>query len=189
MYWPFSRPAALTLVRGRVTLRTPNAGDHREWARLRDMNRDFLQPWESEWGPDDLGRAAWRERLRRYRREMRRGSGYPFLIFVENGKLAGGISIGNIRRGVAQSSEMGYWLAEEWSGQGVMAEAIAALCPFAFGQLGLHRIEAACIPENRRSARVLEKAGFLREGTARSYLKIAGAWRDHDLYALVNDRD
>ena len=66
-----------------------------------------------------------------------------------------------------------------------MLEALRLVIPYAFETLRLHRIEAACIPDNARSVRVLEKAGFQREGLLRSYLRINGSWQDHYLYALV----
>ncbi len=66
-----------------------------------------------------------------------------------------------------------------------MHEAVLLVVQFGFETLRLHRIEAACIPDNQRSIRVLEKAGFRREGLSRSYLRINGVWRDHLLYALI----
>jgi ribosomal-protein-alanine N-acetyltransferase len=66
-----------------------------------------------------------------------------------------------------------------------MTAAVSALIPFAFGALRLHRLEAACIPSNAASVRLLEKTGFRREGYAREYLCINGIWQDHLLYALL----
>lgn len=176
------------LVHGRVLLRRPAFSDHAAWAALRAESRDFLEPWEPEWPPDDLTRLAWKERMRRYRADVSQGTGMPFFIFIDGGAvLAGGINIGHIRRGVAQSGQIGYWMGARHAGQGLMAEALGTLIPHAFGELGLHRLEAACIPDNRRSVGVLEKAGFQREGLLRSYLRIAGEWRDHLLYARIND--
>jgi ribosomal-protein-alanine N-acetyltransferase len=71
--------------------------------------------------------------------------------------------------------------------QGHMTAAVSAVIPFAFGTLKLHRIEAACIPANVASVRLLEKTGFKREGFARQYLCIDGAWQDHLLYARIRD--
>src|SRR5690606_5715640 len=114
------------------------------------------------------------------------GTGIAFLIFEKSTRdLAGGISIGNIRRGVAQSAQIGYWMGERFAGHGMMLEALGLVVPFAFDTLRLHRIEAACIPRNNRSSRLLEKAGFQREGLLRSYLRINGSWQDHYLYALI----
>ena len=68
-----------------------------------------------------------------------------------------------------------------------MTAAMRALVPFCFGTLRLHRLEAACIPGNAASVRLLEKTGFQREGYARSYLCINGIWQDHLLYARLKD--
>lgn len=176
------------LVHGRVLLRPPALADYKEWATLRAQSRAFLTPWEPEWPPDDLARHAWKDRIRRYRADVSQGTGLPFFIFIDGGNvLAGGINIGHIRRGVSQSGQIGYWMGAAHAGQGLMVDALNALLPHAFGPLGLHRLEAACIPDNKRSISVLEKAGFQREGLLRSYLKIAGQWRDHLLYARISD--
>jgi [ribosomal protein S5]-alanine N-acetyltransferase len=177
------------VLKGRdVTLRPPRMSDYREWAKLRGASRTFLEPWEPSWAADELDRGPWRQRLSRYRREYAQGSAMSLFIF-ENGKgrLTGGISMGNIRRGVAQSAQIGYWMGEEHAGKGYMGAAIRLMLEHGFGVMRLNRIEAACIPDNERSIRVLEKAGFRREGLLRSYLRINGAWRDHLLYAITAD--
>lgn len=88
---------------------------------------------------------------------------------------------------MAQAASLGYWMGAPYSGRGLMTDAVRAAVQFAFGTLRLHRLEAACLPGNTASARVLEKAGFRLEGRARQYLKIDGRWQDHDLFALVDD--
>jgi [ribosomal protein S5]-alanine N-acetyltransferase len=186
--FPFFRRDLPALKGERVMLRLPAAGDYREWATLRTESRRFLEPWEPAWAPDELERNAWRQRLSRYRDDYARGSAVAFFIFdTASGKLLGGITLGNIRYGVAQSGHIGYWIGQPYAGQGLMAEALDLLAGFAFDTLRLHRIEAACIPDNARSIRVLEKAGFQREGLLRSYLRINGVWQDHYLYALISD--
>jgi len=172
----------------KVFLRPPAPEDYRAWATLRRESRSFLEPWEPQWAPDELERHAWRQRLKRYREEVDQGTGIAFLVFENSSRnLAGGISIGNIRRGVAQSAQIGYWMGERYAGRGFMQEALGLVIPFCFDTLRLHRIEAACIPKNNRSSRLLEKAGFKREGLLRSYLRINGSWQDHYLYALIAD--
>ena len=169
-----------------VSLRLPVRGDYREWAALRDASRSFLEPWEPRWAPDELSRSAWQQRLRRYREDFSVGSAVAFLIFENTtGALGGGITLGHIRHGVAQSGQIGYWMGERHAGKGYMSEAIGLVASYGFDTLRLHRIEAACIPDNARSIRVLEKAGFRREGLLRSYLRINGSWQDHYLYALI----
>ncbi|MEX0957608.1 MAG: GNAT family protein [Rhizobiaceae bacterium] len=183
----FRRPEPV-LAGPRLRLRLPRKGDYRQWAQLRLESRAFLTPWEPRWTSDELERGAWRERLRRYRREFNSGASVPFLIFDnENGTLVGGITLSNIRYGVAQTASVGYWVGERHAGKGLMAEALQLVVDHGFVTLRLHRLEAACIPDNNRSVRVLEKAGFTREGLLHSYLKINGIWQDHYLYARVAD--
>ena len=101
--------------------------------------------------------------------------------------MVGGIGLSNIRRGVAQTATLGYWVGEVYARRGYMSEATRLTLDFAFGQLGLHRIEAACLPTNAPSRGLLEKTGFQYEGYARGYLSIDGAWRDHVLYSILRD--
>lgn len=185
---PFFRRDTPALKGPRILLRLPVQGDYREWMQVRGESRAFLEPWEPSWAADELGISAWRERLRRYREDFSRGSALPFFIFEnQSGQLIGGVTLGNIRHGVARSGHIGYWIGEKHAGHGYMLEALELLAGHAFDTMRLHRIEAACIPGNRRSVRVLEKAGFTREGLLRSYLKINGIWQDHYLYALIED--
>ena len=172
-----------------VYLRAPQMADYSDWALLREQSRNFLTPWEPVWPPDDLTRGAFRRRLKRYAEDQRLDQAYAFLIFrIEDHALIGGLTVANIRRGVAQAASVGYWIGEPFARRGYMTGTVRALVPFAFDQLRLHRIEAACIPGNIASVKLLEKTGFRREGYAREYLCINGVWADHFLYArLKND--
>jgi ribosomal-protein-alanine N-acetyltransferase len=171
---------------GGVMLRNPQMADHDAWATLRETSRGFLAPWEPVWPADDLTKAAFRRRLRRYAQDMRGDLAYPFFVFREaDGALLGGLTVSNVRRGVAQTGSLGYWMGAPYAGQGMMTAAVRALVPFVFGTLKLRRLEAACLPHNAASIRLLERVGFRREGYARQYLCIAGAWQDHLLYAMV----
>lgn len=183
---PFFRRDLPVLNGVNVVLRTPFAEDYEQWFRLRKESRTFLEPWEPLWSEDELDRTGWRRRLGRHREDMAQGVATAFLIFERRSNdLLGGISIGNIRHGVAESASIGYWMGERHAGKGTMVEAVKLVCNYGFSTLGLHRIEAACIPDNNRSIRVLEKAGFQREGLLRSYLRINGEWRDHFLFAVI----
>ena len=178
----------LVLDEARVQLRPPRAGDFPAWAELRRGSRAFLQPWEPTWPTDDLSRAAFRRRLSIYGRDQDLGQGYAFFVFRKpDHALVGGVNLRDIRRGVAQSGAIGYWVGEPHARQGYTLEAVKAVARFAFGRLGLHRLDAACLPENEASHRLLVKAGFDHEGRARAYLKINGQWRDHLLFGLVKD--
>jgi ribosomal-protein-alanine N-acetyltransferase len=169
-----------------VTLRTPRASDYGRWSDLRRRSKAFLQPWEPTWPADDLSRGAYRRRLIAYQRDMDLGCGYSFLVFRrQDHELVGGITLSNIRRGVAQMGTVGYWVGEPHARNGHTLAAVRALSDFALGRLGLHRLEAACLPENERSRGLLLRAGFQLEGRAAAYLKINGDWRDHLLFGLV----
>jgi ribosomal-protein-alanine N-acetyltransferase len=171
-----------------VTLRAPQSSDHAEWAALREESRDFLTPWEPTWPEDDLTRGAFRRRLKRYAEDQRADLAYAFLIFrSQDNALVGGLTLANIRRGVAQAGSIGYWTGAPFARQGYMSAALRALIPFSFRTLRLHRLEAACIPNNAASVRLLEKTGFQREGHARAYLCINGVWQDHLLFARLQD--
>jgi ribosomal-protein-alanine N-acetyltransferase len=109
-------------------------------------------------------------------------------IYTADGEqLVGALTLSNVRRGVAQTATLGYWIGEPVAGRGFATAAVGAMVAWAFDDLNLHRVEAACVPDNAASRRVLEKSGFQLEGKARAYLKINGVWADHLLFGLVND--
>ena len=169
-----------------VLLRSPRAGDYAAWSALREGSRDYLQPWEPAWPQDDLTKAAFRRRLSIYAREMELGNAWPFFVFSEDGEtLFGAVTLSNVRRGVAETGTVGYWIGQTHTGRGYATAAVRALAEHSFGGLKLHRLEAACLPANIGSRRVLEKAGFRREGEAKAYLKINGVWADHLLFGLL----
>jgi len=171
-----------------ILLRMPQTTDFEEWSALREASRDFLAPWEPTWPDDDLTRGAFRRRIKRYAEDLRTDQGYAFLITcTTDGALVGGLTLANIRRGVAQAGSLGYWVGLPFVRQGYMTAAVRAVIPFAFASLRLHRVEAACIPSNTGSIKLLEKTGFVREGYAREYLCINGTWQDHLLYARLKD--
>ncbi len=178
--------AAPDLTGPRVYLRPPSPGDWRAWAELRAASRTFLQPWEPRWADGALTRAAYRRRLRRQARESREDTGYSFFIFrrEDHHALVGGVNLSNVQRGVAMSCTLGYWIGAPHARRGLMTEAVGCVLPFAFQNLGLNRVEAACLPTNAASERLLRKLGFREEGLAHDYLRINGAWRDHLLFAM-----
>jgi ribosomal-protein-alanine N-acetyltransferase len=171
-----------------VYLRYPRVGDFIAWSKLRAESRQFLSPWEPSWATDELSKGAFRRRLRRYQKEARQDTAYAFLVFRQaDNALMGGCTLSNVRRGVTQCCALGYWVGERFARQGHMFDAVRALVPFIFRTLGLHRIEAACLPSNEASKSLLMKAGFRQEGVAVRYLQINGEWQDHVLFALLAD--
>jgi [ribosomal protein S5]-alanine N-acetyltransferase len=189
LFRTLSAPEPLPPITGDgVVLRGPQMADFAAWAEVRERSRAFLTPWEPTWPADDLTRAAFRRRIRRYAEDQRSDLAYPFFIFRKaDSVLVGGLTLANIRRGCAQAASLGYWMGSVYAGQGYMTAAVATILPFAFGTLRLHRVEAACIPANDVSIRLLEKTGFQREGFARQYLCINGIWQDHLLFARLRD--
>ena len=174
-----------------VILRAPRARDYNQWRTLRRTSRDFLRPFEPRWTEADLNRQAYSARLWRGRQEARRGTDYSFLIFEKTSHgevLVGGLTISNVRRRAAQFATLGYWMGEQFAGRGLMSEAVETLLPYFFETLGLHRLQAAFLPHNQASRRVLEKNGFREEGYAEHYLQIDGKWADHVLFALTRER-
>jgi len=170
----------------RLMLRIPLMSDYAQWASLRAMSRNHLTPWEPQWTADELTRSAYRRRIRHYTRELRDDLGYAFFIFDADRALVGGVTLANVRRGVTQSAELGYWTGIPYASRGHMTAAVRSLFPYVFDSLRLHRLAAACLPSNRPSIRVLEKCGFQYEGLARQYLKINGVWQDHLLFARLD---
>jgi len=171
-----------------VYLRYPRVADYTAWSKLRGESRAFLSPWEPSWANDELTKGAFRRRLKRYAHDSRLDSAYAFFVFRNEGdELLGGCTLSNVRRGVTQCCALGYWIGERFARQGFMYDAVKALVPFIFSTLGLHRIEAACLPANDASKSLLIKVGFKEEGLARRYLQINGDWRDHLLFALLAD--
>jgi ribosomal-protein-alanine N-acetyltransferase len=171
-----------------VFLRPPLPDEWVPWAELRSISRDYLVPWEPVWPTDALTETAYLRRVRRLATEWKTDEGYSFHVFErESGRLVGGIGMTQVRRGVAQTATLGYWVGQPFEKRGYTTEAVRLVTRFAFNALQLHRVEAACLPENLASRRVLEKAGFVREGYARLYLKIAGDWRDHLTFALLSE--
>lgn len=174
----------------RLTLRPPVHSDFRAWASLRRASAERLIPWEPQWAPDHLTRKAFSTRVYWTKRAIAAGSALPlFLIRRSDQSLVGAITLDNIRRGPAQAGTLGYWTGAAHMRQGYMREAIEAVVHHAFTRLDLSRIEAACLPENTPSRKLLEVSGFKYEGVAQAYLQIDGAWQTHVLYAcLRSDR-
>lgn len=174
----------------RMVLRQPVHADFRAWSNLRRDSADFLKPWEPAWSDDHLSRRAFTNRVYWSQRALASGQALPlFLLRRKDDSLLGAITLDSIRRGPAQVGTLGYWIGQPFARQGYMREAIQALTHHAFAELGLSRVEAACLPENAASRGVLEACGFKYEGVAQSYLQINGRWRNHVLYAnLRSDR-
>ena len=176
----------LRIEGNKVWARPPSAKDWAEWVHLREASRDFLTPWEPRWTHNSLSHNAFRNRLRRYQRDWHSDQGYALFLFRrDDDALCGGITLTNVRRGIVQSGSFGYWVGQNFAQQGLMTDGLAHIVAFSFDRLGLHRLEAACLPHNNASRRLLQRVGFTHEGRARNYLCIDGKWQDHLLFAML----
>jgi [ribosomal protein S5]-alanine N-acetyltransferase len=150
-------------------------------------NREFLAPWEPARGDDyfteDYQRALVTAGLDRYRLRQ----AVPHVILGESGQVVGRVTLNDIVWGPFQSCHLGYWVSAAENGRGRATAAVRAIIEVAFGELGLHRIQAGTLLHNTGSQRVLERNGFTRFGVAPQYLSIAGQWQDHALYQLIAD--
>ncbi len=186
----FRRRPSFHLATERLTLRQPRMSDYPQWTAVLQTSEVFLKPWEPHRSPEHYTRRGFRNRVVWAERSFVNGRALPLFLFAEEEQsLVGGITLDNIRKGPSQAGTVGYWIGEPYARQGYMREALAAVVQYAFREMDLSRIEAACLPENTASRSLLETSGFKYEGVAQSYLQIAGRWRTHVLYAnLRNDR-
>tara|TARA_Y100001936_G_C16067755_1_gene668372 strand:+ start:997 stop:1626 length:630 start_codon:yes stop_codon:yes gene_type:complete len=160
--------------------------DHAEWAHLREVSRENLQPWEPTWDDDVLELDAFKKRVAFYEDQAKNGRGLYFLIKrQEDNKIVGGISIRYIVGGFEQSCVVGYWCAVPFLRMGYVGEALSSVIDLVFNDINLNRIQASCMKDNTASIKLLEKMGFAHEGTAKEFLNICGKWTDHEIYALT----
>ena len=170
----------------RVAIRAFTRGDVDELTDLRVRNRVFLTPWEPRRTETFYAPAGQRAEIERDRQEWAADRTYAFAIVeAGTGAMRGRIALANVVRGAWENATLGYFVDEACGGRGLASEAVALTLRFAFGPCRLHRVQAAVMPHNARSRRVLEKNGFRREGFSPRYLRLDGAWRDHDLFAIT----
>ena len=175
-----------TLRDGRVTLRPIRRGDREACTNVRARNREWLGPWEAT-PPRDVGPpVSFAAMVRGLRAQARRGQLLPFVVAYD-GELVGQLTIGGITYGSLCSAHIGYWVDSRVAGRGVMPTAVALAVDHCLLVLRLHRVEVNIRPENAASLRVVEKLGFREEGLRRSFLHIAGEWRDHRSFAMTAD--
>jgi ribosomal-protein-alanine N-acetyltransferase len=173
-----------------LLLRSPRQNDYPAWRKLRLDSRTFLTPFEPRWSEAELSIRSFAARVRRNRRDALYGTEFSLFIFTQHGRLStlvGGMTLSNVRRRAFQNVTLGYWMGEQFAGKGIMTRSVALILPFVFDNLNLHRIEAACLPDNTASLRVLSANGFREIGIAQNYLQINGEWRDHMLFALTRE--
>ena len=179
------------LVTPRLVLRPPRSGDVGEIRRLLRHNHEHLRPWNPApaAGEDPTSITEVSKAVLRQRRDWKRGASFVFMV-AERGapqRFIGKIALNGVLRGAMHGAYLGYWMDVDHQGRGYVTEGIGAVLDFAFGAAHLHRVQAAIMPRNARSLRVIDKVGFRREGYAERYLQIAGRWEDHVLFAKTRE--
>jgi len=179
------------IATGRLTLRLARPGMEQAHVRFLERNHaKHLAAWSPPPAPGFFTAEFWAERLAAAVEEWQGGRSLRLVMQPAgagaDADLVGTINYTNIVRGAFQACHLGYQLGAEHEGRGFMSEALRASNAFVFEHVRLHRIMANYRPENVRSARVLERLGFVKEGFARDYLFIDAAWRDHVLTALTH---
>lgn len=185
--WGASRSRAWPVVLhdDDLVLRPIEVADGPEWSRCRARNADWLRPWEASVPPGaETGPVTFRHLVRSLRHGARAGRVMPFVIELD-GRLVGQVTVNNIVRGSAQYASIGYWIAREVAGRGLVPRAVAMAIDHCFDGAGLHRVEICVRPENTNSLRVVEKLGLHEVGMAPRFLHIDGDWRDHRIYAVT----
>jgi ribosomal-protein-alanine N-acetyltransferase len=171
----------------RLTLRPLTAAERTAYVRAVETSMDHLRPWLPTPPPGDTAEAAFERELGRAEADRTSGTGSRWVALLPDGRVAGMFNLSQIFRLSFQNAYAGWWVAADCVGRGLATEGVAALLDLAFAAepvgLGLHRVQANIIPRNAPSVRVAEKCGMRLEGTARRYLRIAGRWQDHLMFA------
>jgi len=180
-----SKGRRATLETGeRLFLRRLRASDEEELTRLRRESWSFLSPWEPAPlpGHEPWGSAWFQRQLRTARR---RNQLRTLLCRADDDAILGALNANEIVRGAFHSTFVGYWIGAPHARQGFMSEGLALLLRHLFETEELHRVEANIRPENLASIALVRRLGFSREGFSPRYLRIDGAWRDHERWALL----
>lgn len=165
----------------RVYIRDVKASDRRELLALNLASRELHYPWISP----PLTPHMFKVYLRRTQRDDH--AGYAICL-RESHEIVGVININNMIQGALRSASVGYYVAKVHVGKGYMREGLIHVKELAFGELGLHRLEANIQPANKASIRLVRSCGFEQEGLARQFLYIEGAWRDHERWVAIDHR-
>lgn len=178
----------LILQKKPMHIRPLQPGDEPGLVEFSSKNKDFFYPSGLVRLPHDLTVEHWTEYITDWQKELAAGSAMRFLVFHENNDQIpiAKINYSQIFRGLFQACYLGYGMDEAYCGRGLMTLALRLTNAYMFNEQNIHRIMANYRPENKASAAVLAKLGFVVEGQAKDYLRINGVWRDHVLTSLTN---
>lgn len=170
-----------------MELRLNRIADAEALSRFYIENFDHLLRWEPRRESGFHSVSSWRERLQEREQAYASGLSAHFITYDQNAAgVVATCSLTNISRGPFQAAILGYSVAKRHEGRGHMKRLCEHVITFAFEDLGLNRVMANYMPDNLRSAGLLQRLGFEREGLARKYLYINGQWEDHVLTSLIN---
>ena len=174
----------------RTCMRLPSHKDLPNILAYYSNNKSHLIPWEPKWPDNFLTEAVWQERISDSVKEFKHGTAVKFFIFDkdDNNSIIGTINFSALVRGSFQACFLGYSLAQNKMGYGLMTEALQTAIQYMFTEQNIHKIMANYMPENSHSEAVLNRLGFRREGISNDYLYIQEQWRDHVLTSLNNPR-
>jgi ribosomal-protein-alanine N-acetyltransferase len=173
-----------------IYIRFLNVEDAVAMLNFQLQNREFFEQFSMERNDEFYTLEGMTKRLEMLKENAKQDYDYYFGIFSNEGDhLIGTINLFSVIRGAIQSAFVGYFLDKKQNGKGYTTEALKLIVQYAFDELKLHRVEAGVMPHNLGSIRVLEKAGFEKEGLARKNVKINGKWEDHQQMAIVNPND
>lgn len=182
-----STSSALTQQSGRVGIRLIQQRDAQVLEDLLMENRGWLEQWEATY-PGFIRPTVQSFRLRPVIKTLltahKRGVGVPFVVTYDD-RVVGQVNVSSIVGGSVSSAQIGYWVAEDFAGRGIIPTAVALAADFCFRELRLHRVEICIRPENAASLRVVEKLGFRYEGMRYNYIHIDNRWCDHECFALT----
>ncbi|WP_312094304.1 GNAT family protein [Niallia sp.] len=158
--------------------------------QLEVRNRDFFKDYSIGRKEEFYTLDFQKQLIKTWKENEKKDIDYHFGIFLkESDSLIGSVNLYMVRREPAHNAIVGYVLDQAENGKGYMTIAVKQLVDYAFNNLHLHRLEAGVMPHNLGSIRVLEKAGFHKEGIAKSNVKINGQWKDHQILAIINPKD
>jgi len=180
---PLPRP--VEVAGAGCAVRDLRPADAREMLDLRVRNRAFFTPFEPQLPAGHFTLRAQRLAIEQGNRGWDDDREYTFGIAVPDGPLVGRVRLSVVVRGPWQNANLGYYVDRATNGRGIATEAVALVVGLAFGSLGLHRVQAAVMPRNAASTRVLAKNGFREVGLTPRYLRINGRWEDHVLFAIT----
>ncbi|HCW36178.1 GNAT family N-acetyltransferase [Mammaliicoccus sciuri] len=172
-----------------IEIRPVEMNDASELLDIDVRNRALFESYSAADRKDsDYQLYNYRKIIDKHLQDMTEDKGYHYVIVhKEDNKVIGTIDLFAVVRHNIQGCMMGYALDAAYNGKGITTLAAKEVIRIAFNELGFHRVEAGVQPTNIGSVRVLEKAGMIREGLNRSNVRINGEWKDHYLYAIVNE--